>query len=205
MVGHSGTGASALGKGCPHGACVATLPPPAASLSHIFVECPAYAAAREWLAQLWVAVRPGDAPPPTSSAELMLGDVAEAWPSYPTGCKPRERLWTTLRITLLHAIWGAYWSRDPAAQTSAAVVRTAVTELRRLMVAGFTMAALTTATLNALPTRLLTAQLKASKMQDFEAAWAAGEALCRVRRVEGQPPELELRLTLAAPVPAPGA
>ena len=80
-----------------------------------------------------------------------------------------------------------------------------MTELRRLMVAGFTMAALTTATLNALPTRLLTAQLKASKMQDFEAAWAAGEALCRVRRVEGQPPELELRLTLAAPVPAPGA
>ncbi len=76
-------------------------------------------------------------------------------------------------------------------------------ELRRLMRARFTMASLTPAVLNALPTQLLTAELRAGKMEDFERSWAVRGVLCRVTREEGRPPKLELLLSLEEPVAAP--
>jgi hypothetical protein len=54
-----------LGPYCPHAACQA--PATFASLSHIFLTCPAYATARAWLQQLWLAVLPTATPPPTHS------------------------------------------------------------------------------------------------------------------------------------------
>jgi hypothetical protein len=67
----------------------------------------------------------------------------------------------------------------------------------------FTAATLTPATLTALPTQLLTAQLKAAKLERFVEIWTAGGALCSVDEVEGGPPQLHLRLSLLSPVPAP--
>jgi hypothetical protein len=197
------THAATLGKQCPHAACRALPLRPSASLSHIFLQCPAYEAARAWLQQLWKAIQPEAAPPPTDSAALMLGDDPAAWEAYPARDRGLQLLWTALRAHLLHAIWAAYWSREPEKQTSAAVTREVVWELRRLMRARFTMASLTPPVLNALPTQLLTAELRAGKLEDFEHSWAAGGVLCRVLREEGRPPKLELRLSLEAPVAAP--
>jgi hypothetical protein len=131
----------------------------------------------------------------------MLGDDMGAWTSSPRGAG--ALLWSTLRATFLHAIWCAYWSREPAQQTSTHVVAEVVHELRRVMQLRFTAATLTPETLSALPTQLLTAQLKAAKVEHFVAIWTAGGALCEVDQVEGAPPQLRLKLTLSSPVQAP--
>jgi hypothetical protein len=150
-----------------------------------------------------VAVQPDATPPPTDSAALMLGDDPAAWASYPARDRALRLLWTSLRASLLLGIWEAYWSRDPTQQTSAVVIRGVVSELRRLIRARFTMATLTPAVLNALPTQLLTVELRPGKLEEFERMWAAGGVLCRVQHVAGGTPTLALRLSLQAPVAAP--
>ena len=51
-------------------------------------------------------------------------------------------------------------------------------ELCKVMQLRFTAATLTPETLSALPTQLLTAQLKAAKLERFVEMWTAGGALC---------------------------
>ncbi|PNW79084.1 hypothetical protein CHLRE_09g400145v5 [Chlamydomonas reinhardtii] len=137
--------------------------------------------ARTWLQQLWACVAPQAAAPPVTDAGFMLGDRMGMWASGPRGAG--ALLWSTLRATFLYAVWCAYWSREPAKQTSEHVVREVVTELRRVMQLRFTAATLTPDTLSALPTQLLTAQLKAAKLEHFLAIWSAGGALCEVEEV----------------------
>jgi hypothetical protein len=172
-----------------------------AGLTHIFLQCPAYMQARMWLQQLWAQVAPQAAPPPVSDAAFMLGDDVSVRASGPRGAG--ATLWSTLRATFLHAVWCAYWSREPEQQTSAHVVREVVGELRRVMQLRFVAATLTPETLSALPTQLLTAQLKPAKLERFVAIWTAGGALCEVDQVEGAAPQLRLKLTLSSPVQAP--
>ncbi|PNW79993.1 hypothetical protein CHLRE_08g373436v5 [Chlamydomonas reinhardtii] len=119
-----------------------------------------------------------------------------SWPSQPPGGPgpgvlrgAGALLWSTLRATFLYAVWCAYWSREPAKQTSEHMVREVVSErekkkLRRVMQLCFTAATLTPETLSALPTQLLTAQLKAAKLEHFVAIWTAGGALCEVEEVQ---------------------
>jgi len=157
--------------------------------------------ARTWLQQLWAHIAPQAAPPPVSNAAFMLGDDMGVWASSPRGAG--ALLWSTLRATFLNAIWSAYWSREPAQQTSAYVVREVITELRRVMQLRFTAATLTPETLSALPTQLLTAQLKAAKLERFVDIWSASGALCEVDQVDGASPQLRLKLTFSSPVQAP--
>ncbi|PNW82408.1 hypothetical protein CHLRE_06g278291v5 [Chlamydomonas reinhardtii] len=107
-------------------------------------------------------------------------------------------LWSTLRATFLYAVWCAYWSREPAKQTSEHVVWEVVSELRRVMQLRFTAATLTPDTLSALPTQLLTAQLKAAKLEHFLAIWSAGGALCEVEEVQGPCPHTGVPFTTGA-------
>lgn len=194
-------GRRGLGPHCPHHACGPGGPQVWASLTHVFLECPAYAQARTWLQQLWAHVAPQAAPPPVTDAAFLLGDDMSVWASCPSGAG--ALLWSTLRATFLHAVWCAYWSREPDQQTSAHVVREVVRELRRVMQLRFTAATLTPETLSALPTQLLTAQLKPAKLDRFVAIWTAGGALCKVDQEDGGPPQLNLTLTLVSPVQAP--
>jgi len=182
--------------------CLDAEPPPWAHLTHVFCECPTYDAARSWLRDLWGALAPAATPLPAANTALMLGDCSSAWASYPSG--RLADLWTALRATFLHALWAAYWSREPELQTSEAVVRAVVAELQRLIRLRFVAAALPPAALDALPTAFLTAQLKPASLVDFCAVWAAGGVLCAVHEVEGAPPRLEMRLSLQHPVAAPG-
>lgn len=197
----SAAGRRGLGPYCPHHACGPPGPRAWASLTHVFLECPAYTQARTWLQQLWAHIAPQAAPPPVSNAAFMLGDDMGVWASSPRGAG--ALLWSTLRATFLNAIWSAYWSREPAQQTSAYVVREVITELRRVMQLRFTAATLTPETLSALPTQLLTAQLKAAKLERFVDIWSASGALCEVDQVDGASPQLRLKLTFSSPVQAP--
>jgi hypothetical protein len=112
-------------------------------------------------------------------------------------------LWTTLRATFLQGVWAAYYSREPARQTSAALVQEAVAALRRMMRCRFTAATLSPDVLSALPTSWLTAQLKPSSLAAFTAVWASGGVLCAVTEPAGSPPLLDVRLSLHHPIPAP--
>lgn len=188
---------------CPAPPCVA-LPSrqrPRDSLTHLFLVCPEFAAARSWLQQLWVAVA-GGAGPPVDCPHLMLGDCSASWPAYPSEPGPLA-LWTVLRATWLHAVWSAHHRRHRDPPSSAAVVEHVVRELQRLMWARFRMAALPDDTLSSLPQSHLTAQLRPTRLDAFEACWAHRGVLCQVSRPEGGGPKLRVFLSLAVPVAAP--
>ena len=131
----------------------------------------------------------------------MLGDCPSAWASFPRGA--RAPLWTALRVTFLAAVWEAYYSREPQLQTSRAVVDAVIAELRRLMRCRFAAAALTPATLTALPLNYLTAQLRPASIDDFSATWAVGGLLCTVAGGADGPPVLSVLLTASHPLMAP--
>lgn len=79
-----------------------------------------------------------------------------------------------------------------------------VDEATRLMRCQYSMAALPDDTLAQLPTHLLTAQLKPTALEAFEACWAAGGVLCSIVQEQGAPTaRLQVRLSLQQPVPAP--
>ncbi|PNH06960.1 hypothetical protein TSOC_006627 [Tetrabaena socialis] len=179
---------------------------PRASLSHLFCECPLYTAARAWLAATWEAIT-GTARPPLGCPALLLGDQPSAWPGYPSS-PGRQQLWTVLRLCFLHAVWCVHMDRDRTAHHAHAVVAHTVAALRHLMWAQFRMTALSDALLEPLPTRLLSAQLKADRLADFSAVWAWRRVRCEVELPPAgaaEEPRLRVFLSLAAPVPAPAA
>ena len=130
----------------------------------------------------------------------MLGDDPSTWPAYPARPPSKLALWTALRATFLHAVWTAHQATDPDAQTSLAVIQAVIRELRSLMRAQFSTAALPAAVLDGLPHRLLTAELRASGLADFQAVWAHRSVLCTVVGEPPDPPSLQLHLTLDHPV-----
>ena len=176
---------------------------PRASLTHLFCECPAYAEARGWLAATWVAVA-ATAPPPTSSPALLLGDQPSAWPAYPVA-PGLQRLWTALRLCFLHGVWCVHKDLDPARHHSHAVVAHVVAALRCLLWAQFRMTALSDDLLDPLPTAVLNAQLKATKLADFKAAWAHRRVLCEVVEPAAGGAQLRVLVSLSGPVVAPAA
>lgn len=65
------------------------------TLTHCFLECPATAAAVDWLLDVWEALSGWR---PSRSAEVILAD-------FPTASTPSHPLWTRLRVALLGCIW----------------------------------------------------------------------------------------------------
>ena len=193
----------AQGHLCPNPSCAAQpgRRAPRDSLTHVFVACPTYAAARQWLCSLWSAIAEGPGPP-MSDVALLLGDCPLAWPAYPSS--PGLRLlWTALRLSWLHALWCVHVDPDPAVHTSSAVVQRVVLELQRLMWAQFRMAALPDEVLAGLPQRVITAQLRPAKLAALSATWAHGGVLCRLEEAADGPPRLRVLLSLGHPIPAP--
>lgn len=194
-----------LPPSCPALTCQEPAPtqqqPPGATLTHLFVDCPTYAAARAWLAGLWAAVTGAEAPP-LDSPELLLGDRPAAWAGYPEG-SGLQSLWTALRATWLWAVWCHHRGMEPSPDPSATVVATVIMELRRLMWAHFRMAALPDDTLAGLPRSHITAQLKPALLSSFEASWAHEGVLCEVVRGGDHVPHLRVHLSMTRPVVAP--
>ena len=97
--------------------------------THLFVECPVYRPAVEWLLELWHKIA-GVRPPLT--AEVLVADDPAAWEARPKAQDRHQRmdLWRILRLTVLYCIWEARCSTDRRQRTAAAVVRHAVRRLR---------------------------------------------------------------------------
>jgi hypothetical protein len=131
----------------------------------------------------------------------MLADQPDAWADYPAGSL--NRLWCALRITFLHALWLVHWSLPVHERSAAAVVSLAVAELQRLILNQWRCAGDLPGTLEALPTSLLTAQVRAGRVEDFQAVWAHRGVLCQVLERASGGQQLDLLLSLRHPVSAP--
>jgi hypothetical protein len=139
----------------------------------------------------------------------MLGDMPEAWQHHPAnvdadGGEGKVRLWNAVRLTFLFSLWCVRQDPEPAARTSAAVVERTIAELQSLMWAQFMVAAVSDDTINALPTNLLTADLKEGSLEMFTACWACNDTLCVVDREADGRAVLRMRLSRAHPVQAVG-
>jgi hypothetical protein len=186
---------------CPN-ACCRSRPrdKPLDSLTHAFVECPAYAGARAWLQDTWHAVA-GHRPP--LDAEVLLGDREEAWGAYPD--RALQPLWSSLRLAWLHALWAAHRSGNPSRRHANSVVAAAVRYLQQRMRSTFCSCDATRRIYDRLPLAVISTSVRELGVEAFRRQWAAGGGvLCDVLpdAVTGLP-RLHVRLDLQHPVPAP--
>ncbi|PNH00289.1 hypothetical protein TSOC_013936 [Tetrabaena socialis] len=161
----------------------------------------------------------GTGPGQVAVVEELLGEVLG--PAGPSAGSPRtaeaphpaaahqttglQRLWTALRLCFLHGVWCVHKDLDPARHHSHAVVAHVVAALRCLLWAQFRMTALSDDLLDPLPTAILNAQLKATKLADFKAAWAHRRVLCEVVEPAAGGAQLRVLVSLSGPVVAPAA
>jgi hypothetical protein len=172
---------------------------PLETYSHLFLDCPSYRPAVEWLLDLWQAVA-GHRPP--LEAAVVIADDVRAWPHAPTG--PQAALWSALRLTVLYSIWCARMSADAQQKSSAAVVRSAVALLRGEMFLQYRREALSSSLPASVPVELLRVHTSTRHKGSFEAVWA-GSGLCRVDPAgpAGGGARLVVLLTTDRPVAAP--
>ena len=176
---------------------------PLETYSHLFLECPSYAAAVDWLLDLWQHLSDGTRPPRT--ARVLVADELHEWPDAPAD-KPRRLLWTALRLTVLSCIWAARCSPDARQRTSAAVVRAAIRELRVEMLLAHTRAFEERAVARELPPAVLRSRPTSPKAAALDVWLASG--LCELPAADDPLPPPPLRglrvlLSESAPVPAP--
>jgi hypothetical protein len=175
-------------------------PRPLETYTHLFMECPAYRPAVNWLLDVWQAVS-GVRPP--ESATVVIADDWRSWPDAPEG--PRAALWTALRLTVLFSIWSARMSKDSQQQTAAAVVRSAIAMLRAEMHLQFNRVQLHGDLALDIPQQLLRVHSEVQPTEDsFINVWVNGGMCRRQPAVEdGQAETLEVLLTDTHPVAAP--
>jgi hypothetical protein len=173
-----------------------------ATLTHVFVACPRYAAARDWLADTWQAVS-GHRPPMT--AELLLGDREAAWPDYPAG--GAADLWAALRLSWLFALWETHTCANASDRHARAVVEGTVRAMRDLIRAAWCFCLPTSHIFDTLPGRVLTRPVEEQELADFSACWSANGQFCLVTPAAqpGDQPSMQLLLSLQHPVAAPPA
>jgi len=142
----------------------------------------------------------------------MLADQVGEWPQHPAQGDGgqgggRTRLWGALRATFLFALWCTHMAAEgDGIRGSQGVVERTVQELRRVMWAQFRVSAMQDETVNALPTHLLTADLKPPSLQAVTEVWAHRGVLCLVQeQAGGGGVQLHMRLSLQHPVPFHGS
>jgi len=173
---------------------------PLDSISHIFVECPTYLAARTWLADVWFAVA-GSRPPLT--AAVLLGDAAPQWDQYPKGAL--QQLWTALRLAWLHSLWVVHHSSGtPLSHSSHAVIAATVGAMRQRIREAFCYCSPGPRIFDALPLRVIRTDLPQTSCDAFNRLWGHRGVLAHavLGAASGQP-ELQLHLSMTAPVAAP--
>lgn len=172
---------------------------PLETYTHLFLDCPAYRPAVEWLLDLWRVVA-GHRPP--MDAAVIIADDLQGWPHAPTG--PEAALWSALRMTVLYSIWWARMSADAHQQSAAAVVRSAIALLRGEMRLQFNRRVLEASLSSSVPVELLRVRAPVAGRSAFDEIWA-GSGLCRVV-TDGAPgggSRLVVLLTADSPVVAP--
>lgn len=175
---------------------------PLETYTHMFLACPVYRPAVQWLADLWQHL--SGVQPPVEAA-VIIADQHDAWATAPVG--EQRRLWTALRLVLLHAIWEARCSRDAGRQTARAVVLAAIGGLQEEMRVQFTRWRLSQDGRRDLPPHVLKMRRLQAAHDDFDVWQSSG--LCSVEHVSLDgghtliPLCLHLHLDDQQPVPAP--
>jgi hypothetical protein len=184
---------------CQHGACKDRgRSAPFETYTHAFLECPASAQAVAWLRDLWAAIA-GSRPP--DDTLVLLGDHAPSWPAFPRS-RPRQQLWTFLRLTVLYHIWDSRCRALPPEQQSAeAVVRRCIHSIVATMQQLFYRSTRKQHMIEHLPHSLLTEDVASVGLEGFLLTWCDGDALCSVLPgAAGEAPRLVVRLSEAHPV-----
>ena len=185
-------------------------PRPPETLTHLFLECPAFAGAVQWLSDLWVAL--GGAAPPLTLEVIVAGEPG-AWPAAPAEDSDEAARWHALRLTLLYHIWAARCSRDSRQQSARAVVTTTVAALCSDIRLQYNRAFCAQLLQRHLPNRQLAMRRLAPAQPTF-VVWLHPKVARLRERSPMQPrppsgvdppPELELLLDIHRPVPAPAA
>ena len=184
---------------CPH--CDATLPPrtprPLETYTHLFMLCPTYRPAVDWLLDVWHAVK--GVRPPLSAAVVVAGDPATPWPGCPSGHD--AACWLALRLTVLFHVWAARQSGAATQQSAAAVVRAAIASLRQEVVLAYNHAH-HSADDFVVPQRLLGLPPSQRRRGSFDVWLASG--LVRVDVDGSGQRSLRVLLSDSWPVAAPG-
>ena len=186
---------------CSYGTCsghAARRQPPLASISHLFLECPHYQPARDWLADTWHAIS-GQRPP--LSAAVLLGDQQSAWPQYPAAAT--ADLWNALRLSWLFSLWEVHSHVDPMQRHSHAVVAGAISSMLTIIRSVFSRCNPGPLIFDVLPSSILTRPVEQLEVSEFASVWARNNALCKVEWDDQQVPHLRMRLSMLLPVPAP--
>lgn len=191
------------------GAAVRAAPRRPETLTHLFLECPAFAGAVTWLQDVWEALS-GQRPPAT--LEVIVAGQPGAWPGEPSKGSAAADRWHALRLTLLYHIWAARCSNDAQQRSARAVVVATVDALRADIRLQFNRAFCGRELQRYLPPGVMAMRRLAAARHTF-AVWDHPLLAC-VRQPEPplQPwpplavepsPLLELVLDVDHPVPAP--
>jgi hypothetical protein len=194
------------GRGASHAACCSPSCKAAGlldTMQHLFLECPDVQAAAQWLVRLWGAVSP-TGPPPCTAAVLLAGDD-RVW--QPGGEESHDELWTTLRLSWLHAVWSLRCRRllDPERSpvTAAGVVAATVAAVTRLMRRDYARTVGDARCMSTAPRSWFRGTVVPTLAVDgFLKRWGANGVLCSVSpgNAEGQGRQLVVHLTVATPV-----
>ena len=170
---------------------------PAETYSHLFLDCPAYRPAVEWLASLWDKLA-GERPP--LDAACIITAEPSSWRPADAALVPA---WHALRLTLLHSIWSVRCSTDGTLPSAASVVRLMIRRVTEEVHLQYRRARQRIAMERALPPEVLaTRRLRPSK--DGYAEWQR-LGLCTELSpsVPGGTSHLVVLLSSTHPVPAP--
>ena len=183
---------------CPHASCsVGAARPPLDDLGHAFLACPAVAPAVDWVCRVFAAASGGPQPP--ACPRVFLGDEASVWAPDPV----LRFLWTRLRLACLHAVWQLRARRSLTDQPfdATAVCGTIVAALRAAICRDWTRATHDMRRMDGVYAEWFRGRGASLTMDCFQQRWTSGGALC-VADVAGG---LQLRFSMAHPVPAPAA
>ena len=166
------------------------------TLLHALVECPAVRPALQWLADLWVRIDGGSAPPLLPSVWLQGSN--EAWSPHR---RTSTDLWHALRISLLASIWSLRMRRVTLGEpfSTSTVVDACVADVRRLVLADWQAALGSCTDMAGTHSSWFPGRPPDMDVVQFEARWCGGGVIAHVvHRPGGRGPALEFRLEEAA-------
>lgn len=166
------------------------------TLIHALIQCPAVQPALQWLADLWVRIDGGSAPPLLPS--VWLQGSTEAWSPHR---QTNTDLWHTLRISLLASAWGLRMRRVTVGEPfgPAHVVAACVADVRRLVMADWQVALGGYTEMAGAHSSWFPGRPPDLDVVQFEARWCGGGVIAHVVHGPGsRGPALEFRLVEAA-------
>jgi hypothetical protein len=183
------------------GACRRHVTPPLAvpseTYTHLFLECPAYRPALEWLARLWERLT-GERPP-LDAAAIITAEPA-SWRPADAALLP---VWHALRLTVLYGIWSVRCAIDGTVPCAASVVRLVVRRVTEEIQLQYRRARQRAAMERALPPAVLATHRQRPSKDGFAEWQRLGLCVELTPSAPGGLSHMVVMLSDTHPVPAP--